>query len=238
MKERFLGKLVVGLGVLLGFSGLALANSTDAEAAEMYRLYNPNSGEHFYTANPTEKSKVQSAGWRYEGIGWNAPSSGDPVYRLYNPNAGDHHYTLHLYEKNHLVKVGWKYEGIGWYSDKNKSIPLYRAYNPNAKAGSHNYTVNNNEQQMLLRAGWRNEGIAWYGVGGNNNGGAITPAPQIQYSYWYTVAKSEYSQYNVKLGDKLYSTEAEAKQKLTEYTKEMLMKGVSVSTSGVSPVQK
>ncbi|MFQ7235675.1 MAG: leucine-rich repeat domain-containing protein, partial [Enterococcus hulanensis] len=164
MKKRFLGKLVVGLGVLLGFSGLALASSTEAEAADMYRLYNPNSGEHFYTANLTEKNKVQGAGWRYEGIGWYAPTSGDPVYRLYNPNAGDHHYTLHLFEKNHLVSVGWRYEGVGWYSDKSKAVPLYRAYNPNAKAGSHNYTVNNNEQQNLLRAGWKNEGIAWYGI--------------------------------------------------------------------------
>jgi hypothetical protein len=165
MKKKRLGKWIVGLVVALGISGVALANAVDVEAAEMHRLYNPNSGEHFYTANTVERDKVKSAGWRYEGIGWTAPESGDPVYRLYNPNAGDHHYTLHLYEKNHLVKVGWKYEGIGWYSDKNKSIPLYRAYNPNAKAGSHNYTVNNNEQQTLLRAGWRNEGIAWYGVG-------------------------------------------------------------------------
>jgi|GEM_PF-2015076 len=67
-------------------------------------------------------------------------------------------------EKNHLVKVDWKYEGIGWYSDVKKAVPLYRAYNPNAKAGSHNYTVNYAEQQNLLRVGWRNEGIAWYGI--------------------------------------------------------------------------
>lgn len=65
MKKRFLGKLVVGLGVLLGVGGVALANTTEADAADMYRLYNPNSGEHFYTANLTEKNKVQSAGWRY-----------------------------------------------------------------------------------------------------------------------------------------------------------------------------
>lgn len=165
MKKNFLSKVVVGFGVLLGFSGLALASTTDAEAAGMHRLYNPNSGEHFYTANTVERDKVKNAGWRYEGIGWEAPSSGDPVYRLYNANAGDHHYTLNLNEKNHLVNVGWKYEGIGWYSDKSKAIPLYRAYNPNAKAGSHNYTVNYNEQQNLLRVGWKNEGIAWYGAG-------------------------------------------------------------------------
>lgn len=235
MKVNVFGKLVVGLGVLMGVSVGVLTGTTNAEAADMYRLYNPNSGEHFYTANTVERDKVRNAGWRYEGIGWNAPATGDPVYRVYNPNAGDHHYTLHLYEKNHLVSVGWRYEGVGWYSDKNKSVPLYRAYNPNAKAGSHNYTVNNNEQQNLLRAGWRNEGIAWYGVK-NDNGGVTKPTPTTKYSFWYTAANAEHSSYNLKLGDRVYDSEAKAKEELTKYIKEMLMQGVSVSTSGVSPL--
>lgn len=129
----------------------------------MYRLYNPNSGEHFYTANTNERDLLKRVGWNDEGIGWYAPTSGDPVYRVYNPNAGDHHYTPHKFERDHLVKVGWRYEGIGWYSDKNKTIPLYRAYNPNAKAGSHNYTVSKKEQNHLIKVGWKNENIAWYG---------------------------------------------------------------------------
>lgn len=141
-----------------------LAFAESAQAADMHRLYNPNSGEHFYTANTNEKNKLTKVGWKSEGIGWTAPNSGNAVYRLYNKNAGDHHYTMNAYEKNHLVKVGWKYEGIGWYSDTKKAVPLYRAYNPNAKAGSHNYTVSYGEQKNLLKHGWRNEGIAWYGV--------------------------------------------------------------------------
>lgn len=148
-----------------------LAVTDAAEAADMHRLYNPNSGEHFYTANTNEKNHLTKVGWKSEGIGWTAPSSGNAVYRLYNKNAGDHHYTMNANEKNHLVKVGWKYEGIGWYSDTKKAVPLYRAYNPNAKAGSHNYTVNYAEQKNLLKHGWRNEGIAWYGIK------KTTPAP-------------------------------------------------------------
>lgn len=131
----------------------------------MYRLYNPNSGEHFYTGSAHEAKEVIKAKWHYEGVGWYAPVSGNPVYRLYNPNTGDHHYTLNEYEKNDLISRGWRYEGIGWYSDQNQSLKLYRAYNPNAQSGSHNYTLNGNEQNVLLRAGWRNEGIAWYGSG-------------------------------------------------------------------------
>jgi len=98
---------------------------------DMYRLYNRNSGEHFYTADSNEKDYLVKAGWTYEGIGWVAPSySKDPVYRLYNKNAGDHHYTMNKAERDHLISVGWSDEGIGWYSDSNQTVPLYRQYNP------------------------------------------------------------------------------------------------------------
>lgn len=129
----------------------------------MYRLYNPNSGEHFYTANFVEAKNIINVGWKYEMVGWNAPTTGNPVYRLYNPNAGDHHYTLNANEKVMLVNIGWRDEGIGWYSDPQQSVNLYRAYNPNARSGSHNYTTNYGEQLSIVRAGWRDEGLAWYG---------------------------------------------------------------------------
>lgn len=137
----------------------------DTQLDGMARLYNPNSGEHFYTSNPAERDKLASIGWKYEGIGWRAPqSSNTPVYRLYNPNAGDHHYTTDLKERFSLIKAGWKDEGIGWYSDDNKGIPLYRQYNPNAVSGSHNYTTSREENNYLVSIGWREEGIAWYGL--------------------------------------------------------------------------
>ena len=134
-------------------------------SVNMYRLYNPNSGEHFYTANSGERDYLVNVGWKYEGLGWKAPiSSSSPVYRLYNPNAGDHHYTMSKSEKDFLVSVGWNYEGIGWYSDDSKTVPLYRQYNPNAISGSHNYTVNKSENDWLVSLGWRGEGIGWYGL--------------------------------------------------------------------------
>ena len=138
--------------------------ATPAPAVQnMYRLYNPNTGEHFYTASLGEAKRVAEAGWRWEGIGWVAPaSSGTPVYRLYNPNAGDHHYTTSAGERDHLVSLGWRYEGIGWYSDESDALPVYRQYNPNAKAGAHNFTQNRYEDQALARAGWKSEGIGWY----------------------------------------------------------------------------
>ena len=131
----------------------------------MNRLYNPNSGEHFYTASTKEKDYLVSIGWKDESIGWIAPKqSSTPVYRLYNRNAGDHHYTTNTNERSYLISVGWTDEGIGWYSDDAKGIPLYRQYNPNAKAGSHNYTTNKNENDYLAKIGWHAEGISWYGL--------------------------------------------------------------------------
>ncbi|MEE3420834.1 MAG: transglutaminase domain-containing protein [Lachnospiraceae bacterium] len=135
------------------------------ESQAMYRMYNPNSGEHFYTASRGEAKSIRSRGWLYEGIGWYAPRlSSRPVYRLYNPNAGDHHYTLNNGERKELVALGWRDEGIGWYSDPDKTTAIYREYNPNAKAGAHNFTAFKNEDNSLGKAGWSQEGIAWYAV--------------------------------------------------------------------------
>ena len=132
----------------------------------MYRLYNPNSGEHFYTSNPAERSNLISIGWNDEGIGWYAPShSNTPVYRLYNPNAGEHHYTTSLAERDNLLSLGWNDEGIGWYSDDYERVPLYRQYNPNEFANNHNYTTSRAENDWLVSLGWQAEDIGWYGVG-------------------------------------------------------------------------
>jgi len=144
-----------------------ISSSGDAPAASqaMYRLYNPNGGEHFYTASAEERDGLRKLGWKYEGIGWTAPAfSNTPVYRLYNPNGGDHHYTMSAEERDWLRGLGWKYEGIGWYSDDNKTTPLYRLYNPNAKSGSHHYTTSASERDGLRKLGWKYEGIGWYGL--------------------------------------------------------------------------
>lgn len=135
------------------------------EPIAMYRLYNPNSGEHFFTASTVERQHLISVGWNDEGQGWTAPKAGDAVYRLYNPNAGEHHYTLSTVERDSLIAAGWNDEGIGWYSDPNHAVPLYRVYNPNEFANNHHYTTNDFERGYLVALGWFGEGIAWYGIG-------------------------------------------------------------------------
>ncbi|MEI3623823.1 family 25 glycosyl hydrolase [Lactococcus lactis subsp. lactis] len=131
---------------------------------DVYRLYNANTGEHFYTLNFAEKTNLQNVGWRYEGIGWLSSSTGSPVYRVYNPNAkgGDHYYTMSKYEAQQLVSKGWRWDnngGAAFYSNGSKN--LYVAYNPNASSGSHNYTTNSYEQDNLLKLGWKYGAVAW-----------------------------------------------------------------------------
>jgi C1A family cysteine protease len=148
--------------------GNASVSTTVKGIQGMFRLYNPNSGEHFYTINVSEKDKLVNLGWRYEGIAWKPVSNGAAVYRLYNPNAGGHHYTTDVTERDRLVKLGWRYEGVAWYSDPAQAVPVYRLYNKNAtgvqEAGSHHYTIDATERNNLVKLGWKYECIGWYGA--------------------------------------------------------------------------
>ncbi len=135
-----------------------------AEGQEMFRLYNPYSGEHFYTASAYEHDVLVGLGWKDEGVGWVAPAEGAPVFRLYNPYGGDHHYTMGEFERDELVKVGWLYEGIGWRSAGENGVPVLRQYNPYASAGAHNFTTSAFEVDSLVGLGWKDEGIGWYAL--------------------------------------------------------------------------
>lgn len=177
----------------LGAIGTVSAQASAASSNPVYRLYNPNTGEHFYTENFYEQKSLSTNGWRYEGVGWQAATSGTPVYRVYNPNArgGDHYYTMSKYEAQSLVNKGWRWDNNGkaaFYSGG--SVNLYVAYNPNANSGSHNYTTNTYEQNNLLGKGWKYGKVAWKTMGasdinnggnsggnnnGGNNGGNVTP---------------------------------------------------------------
>jgi hypothetical protein len=176
----------------LGAIGTVSAQASAASSKPVYRLYNHNTGEHFYTENTYERDSLKRVGWNDEGLGWQAATSGTAVYRVYNPNArgGDHYYTTSKYEAQSLVNKGWRWDNNGkaaFYSGG--SVNLYVAYNPNAYSGSHNYTTNTYEQNNLLGKGWTYGKVAWKTMGasdinnggnsggnnGGNDGGNVTP---------------------------------------------------------------
>lgn len=159
------GEATVAIKGVGNCEGDAIGTFFITEPVTMNRLYNPNSGEHFYTASVDEKDWLVGLGWNDEGTGWIAPShSATPVYRLYNENGGEHHYTMDADEKTMLIEAGWKDEGTGWYSDDDKTTKLFREYNPNAFANNHNYTTDETEHNELVTHGWQDEGLAWYGL--------------------------------------------------------------------------
>lgn len=150
-----------------GMSAKVTRKAICAEKAKLsiHRLYNPNSGEHFYTKATPEYNMLIELGWNDEGFGWTAPEeSNTPVFRLYNANGGEHHFTTSATERDFLISAGWNDEGTGWCSDDAKTTPLYRDYNPNAFANNHNYTASTYEHEYLNSIGWRDEGIGWYGL--------------------------------------------------------------------------
>jgi hypothetical protein len=149
--------LITGVGLRLSAKEIR-----DASRNRVYRLYNQTTGEHFFTANKTERYDLEELGWEYEGIAWYAPTSGDPVYRLCSMSTGEHYYTISKDEKDSLVGDGWMYEGIGWYSSASKKIPVYSEFNPNVPSGGYNYTTSFSEHLELLDEGWENKNIVWY----------------------------------------------------------------------------
>lgn len=147
------------------FSNYAIAVvEKNADVAAVYRLYNPNSGEHFFTMSESEYANVKAAGWNDEGVAWQAPLEGAEVYRLYNPNGGDHHFTMSAEERDMLKKLGWNDEGVAFCSADESGVPVHRLYNPNALAGNHLFTASQDESDFVKAAGWNYEGIGWYAV--------------------------------------------------------------------------
>lgn len=148
------------------YASTAVPISQDPNVSFAYRMYNPNTGEHLYTAETNEANSLQPLGWTYEQIGWNAPkSSTKPIYRLYNPYSYEHLYTASLNEYNTLKRHGWQGEGVKFYSAEDTGLPTYRLNNPwSAGPAGHHYTTDAHERTELERRGYEYEGICWYGL--------------------------------------------------------------------------
>ena len=86
----------------------------------VYRLYNPNSGEHLFTAKFGEYMNLIPHGWKTEGADFDAyemnVEGSIPVYRVFDPNTknGNHLYTTSLEEAGQLVEESnwlWDFGG-------------------------------------------------------------------------------------------------------------------------------
>lgn len=139
--------------------------------SNVYRLYNPNNGEHLYTTFKDEYDMLGPIGWVQESVGFRGLSNASrfnsitakPWLRLYNPNSGLHHWTISESEYDGLGALGWNQEGATGYifeSDTVGLTPLFRLYNPND--GNHHWTMDSAEKDLLVVIGWQAEGVAGY----------------------------------------------------------------------------
>lgn len=130
----------------------------------MLRMYDPNSGEHFYTGSEEEKDNLVAAGWNYEGVGFTfSMTTGAPVYRLYDRhNTFEHLYTMDEDEKEMLIALGWELEGVAFNSAYDTEVPQFRLHNPNETRGAYHFTSSTEERDMLIAAGWEYQGIGFY----------------------------------------------------------------------------
>jgi hypothetical protein len=145
------------------FCGIHRENVETRQVTHMFRMYNPNTGEHFYTGSEVERENLIVAGWKYEGVGFTFPANtGAPVHRLFQPSTGEHLYTMSENEKNTLMAQGWNYEGIAFNSAYDTEAVQHRLHNPNATVGAYHFTFSQEEMQSLMAAGWEYQGIGWY----------------------------------------------------------------------------
>lgn len=124
----------------------------------IYRFYNEANGAHFYTASYDEAQVCSDTGWLDEGVGWKAPTSGEPVYRLYNHANGDHLFTCNPVEALEITPRGWVYEGVGFYGGD--GAPVYRLCNEHNNS-QHFYTASEQEKDGCVASGWTYEGVAF-----------------------------------------------------------------------------
>ena len=129
----------------------------------LFRIYNPNNGDHVFTSSEPERRFLAANGWsdetsrsfdvyRFKGAGLVA------VYRLYNPNNSGHYYTTSIYERASLVTAGWVYEkieGFVFEASQTDTTEIYHLYNPNG--GQHLFTIGTGERDGLLQAGWQQQ---------------------------------------------------------------------------------
>lgn len=128
------------------------------EPGSIYRLYQAESQQYFYTKSLDEAAILKGRGWKFEGRGFKTAESGKPVYRLYHAERKAYLYTSNVFERNKIVQEGWKYEGIAWYSQGTTKV--YRLFNPHTKV--HMYTTSTKEVEILQARGWKYEGVTFY----------------------------------------------------------------------------
>ena len=145
------------------------AKLVETGTAPVYRAYNTNDGDHYYTISETEYKGLVKIGWNAEGNKFDAVETrdqeddpdipanlGEAIYSVYNPNTGEH-LLVGETEAQDLKDLGWNWDNKEkpvFYAPQNGSVATYRIYNPNTEGPAHAY-VDQEEGANVVKLGWK-----------------------------------------------------------------------------------
>lgn len=144
------------------------------QLTSIYRLFNPATGFHLYSANSTEidlLTGISGQGFINEGVAYSTTAiASQPLHRFYQAGSGRHFYSANNAERDALLAnpvSGYIYEGVALQvyaaaAAPLNSTPVVRFYDP--ATANHFYTASPAEQQLLqvTQPDWIMEGVAWY----------------------------------------------------------------------------
>lgn len=150
-----------------------LGASSPTLRVPVYRLYNTNTGTHFYTIDPAERDwavqKIREL--TYEGVAFYAfgvpGTATNAVYRFYNREKGVHFYTISQAERDQVIATlpQFTFEGVAWYANTapgSAATQMYRFYN--REKGVHFYTISPAERDQVISTlpQFSYEGVGYY----------------------------------------------------------------------------
>ena len=193
-------------GVTASYNSLTspptIVNVNPTAMANVYRFYDPDNGDHFYTSSETEKNNIiaNNPAYHFEDIAFKVDTSSNnssPLYRFYKLSNGAHVYTISDADKaTYLSEPNlYSYEGVAFNVSTSSSStqPVYRLQNN--VTGNYVDTASLDEKNNIL-VKWPGidtfVGIAYY-IYGNANPG--TPVYRfynmINYSHFFTTSSAE-----------------------------------------------
>lgn len=179
-------------------------NKTQVQQTAVYRIYNTETKEHFYTTSLDEINGLVNAdpAWIKEGVAFQAPAeSNTPVYRLINIKSSEHFFTADNTLANKMItensKDGWQNDTsltayqhdtasktIAFYSADAtaENTPVLNLYNAEAGIGQHFYTTSSTEADIAKsQFSWKEygsfdkkDGVAWYALGQSTSNDSTT----------------------------------------------------------------
>ena len=137
----------------------------------VHRLFNPNTGQHLFTADANEAAALTRIGWRYETVAWAQPQADDPAKDAEPEGETPGEELVADAEARAQAPAEDATDDPGDVDPADPTDPeapsepdapattVYRLYNPTN--GEHHYTLDANEYAELPSYGWRQEGEAF-----------------------------------------------------------------------------